>query len=147
MHQSTAYRWPRDGTQYEVGQTSPVVVSDQVLNTRQVLGRSIPWLPYLRRILCKCTVKGKQSATVVAIAGQRRRYPPLPCSAPVTATYMQRSALSESRLSVPLRRFARRRAKEVRFSSMWSVYSSIFSTFYRADPDPDLYRSCEDSTY
>jgi len=33
-------------------------------------------------------------------------------------TYMQRSALSEGRLSVPLRRFARRRAAEVRFSSM-----------------------------
>lgn len=116
-------------------------------NTRQVLGHSIPWFPRcLRRILYKCSLTvGKRSAAVV-FAAQRRRHPPLPCSAPAMATYMQQSALSESQLSVRLRRFTRRRA-EATFSSMWSVYSLVFITCCRTDPVSDLYRSNEDSTY
>ena len=34
MHQSTAYRWTRNGIQYEVGSTSTIIVSDQVLKYR-----------------------------------------------------------------------------------------------------------------
>jgi hypothetical protein len=150
VHQSTAYRWPRDGIQYEVGSTSTIIVSDQVLKYRTGSWSLDPLAPQVLPAQDLVQMYG-QGDTKRRCCDYRWSKKKVPATAMFRSrhgkTYMQRSALSEGRLSVPLRRFARRRAAEVRFSSMWSVHGSVFIICYLADPVPDFYRSYEGSTY